>query len=389
MGAVSSFFLRYLQFVFLHCIGKTYDFFLYCGYLKYMVSNGWQVQYKLNHSTACIPTDRICIFVLYQPNGISKNTFKYLNAIRQQNFSIIAVSNCRVSDNDLASLDKICCQVILRDNIGRDFGAYKTGVLEIYRQNLPIKNLLIANDSVHAPLHDLSIMHEKMEAHDYDFWGVTDNFHQRYHIGSYYVFFNEKIVSSEKFKQFWLDFKDKNSRRHAIHKGEIALSSLLFKLGFHGGVFCSTKDILELIYKLEIKELIRFLFRFSRTFSFEVKHEEFNQVIRDLASLKKNNCSFSLLIVREKIALLVTWCLERTTQIHLAAIVFNNYFKLPLLKKDIVLRGVFDTGFLLKNIEITTDVCIEEISSSYLAKGTERSLSRASLQRYLLQAGYI
>ena len=62
---------------------------------------------------------------------------------------------------------------------------------------------------------------------------------------------------------------------------------------------------------------------------------------------------------------------------------------MPLLKKDIVLRGVFDTGFLLKNISVSTDVCMEEILSSYVEKGTERSLSRFGIKRYLLQAGYI
>jgi len=314
---------------------------------------------------------------------------KYLEAIRRQNFSIIAVSNCQVSAADLAVLKKLCAQVILRDNVGRDFGAYKTGILEAYQQNPSMKNLLIANDSVHAPLHDLGVMHQKMENSSYDFWGVTDNSHERYHIGSYYVFFNEKIIVSEKFKSFWLEFSDRKSRRHAIHQGEIALSSLLFNLGFRGGVFCSTKDVAGLIYQLELKELIRFLFKLSKVFSFAEKEYEMNQIIKDLIALKKTNCSFASQIIKERAAYLVVWCLERTSQIHLAAIVFNNYFNVPLLKKDIVLRGVFDTGFLLKNISVSTDVCMEEILSSYVEKGTERSLSRFGIKRYLLQAGYI
>ena len=391
-GFVASIF----RMAFIHPFGKLYDFSLYLEYLIYMYKNRGVVKYKVYRSESCEPTEKVCVFVLYQPRKLSGNTYKYLEAIKRQGYSIMAISNVAISATDLDKLNLLCFQLIERDNIGRDFGAYKTGILEIYKQQLPVKHLLIANDSVHAPLHDLSPMHSHMEAQDYDFWGVADNSEISYHVGSYYVAFGEKVLSDARFKRFWECYAEKNSRRHVIKRGEVALSKLLLSLGFNIGVYKTGKDIIDLVKQMNINDLVGLLFTFkvsvlykyaSRSYGAVHQLERLRSDIGNISKLESEDSSLNIKSFKYRVALCFGEIFENCSSAHVGALIFNNYLDYPLLKKDLVFRELYDFGFLMSNIKITTDISIDEIEADFRVKGVPKTNN--IFKRMLIYSGYM
>ncbi len=103
---------------------------------------------------------RLCVFVSFQPRGILPTTWKYLQHLKENlGYSVVLISNCPLQKSDILPLKNLCVEVIERDNIGYDFGAYKDGILR-YMGKLgskfdELETLLIANDSVIGPIYDV------------------------------------------------------------------------------------------------------------------------------------------------------------------------------------------------------------------------------------------
>jgi lipopolysaccharide biosynthesis protein len=71
-------------------------------------------------------------------------------------------------------LQNLCIEIIERDNIGYDFGAYKDGILRYVDKLSTLETLIVANDSVIGPIYDMKDLHSIMQSKDCDFWGMND-----------------------------------------------------------------------------------------------------------------------------------------------------------------------------------------------------------------------
>lgn len=119
-------------------------------------------------------------------------------------------------------------------HFGQDFGSWKK-LIQILGWSVitRYKELVLINDSVYGPMTDLSSIFEKMTRHNYDFWGLTENYDGIYHLESYFMVFEEEILKNKEFQKFWLKEKADYSRRYY----EQYITSFLTDLGFVGNSY--------------------------------------------------------------------------------------------------------------------------------------------------------
>jgi hypothetical protein len=274
---------------------------------------------------------RLCVFVSYQPNGILSTTWKYLRHLKEElGYSIVLVSNCPLQKNDIPALQNLCLEVIERDNIGYDFGAYKDGILR-YMEKLgskfdELETLLIANDSVIGPIYDMSPMHAQMQAEDCDFWGMNDAYAHLTtdiscitdvvsYVCSYFIVFKNPLIKTNCFKQFWRAAAYVSNKYYAIYY-EKTLTQYFVRNRFKCSAFIKKEDIATWIIS---QENFKCELWFSRDCTYQASKIWRNvHSIFDVLDYEHTNSSCPML-----------------TLVH---------FGMPLMKRDLIKRDVVNVN---------------------------------------------
>ncbi len=181
---------------------------------------------------------RLCVFAHYDPQDkLAEYVRFYIKALIDLGLAVIFVSSCqRLALEDVAFLQQFCKHVILKKNIGHDFGSWKVGIDQI-PDLTQCRQLVLANDSVFGPLFDLKDMFDVMEAKGYDWWGVVDSYEHTYHLQSFFTVYEKKMLSDRDFKLFWDTYQFYSDKRLVVNKYEIGLTKR-FKDKFRVGVYC-------------------------------------------------------------------------------------------------------------------------------------------------------
>jgi rhamnosyltransferase len=196
---------------------------------------------------------RILFFVHYNKyNGLAEYILYLLEKIKHNYDRIILISNSPISDDNLIKLKDLCNDIIIRENKGFDFGAWKDALLkEGWEKLSQFDNVTIMNDSCFGPLFDLQEIYTNMEQDNIDFWGLTlykntkkemsdNNASIPEHIQNYFMCFNKNVVSSSVFQNFWVNVDCLNNVKY-YYKTQITL--LLSKYGFKYSVKYSPNHI--------------------------------------------------------------------------------------------------------------------------------------------------
>jgi len=203
--------------------------------------------------------DNICIFSHYDnENQVADYVYYYLKELQKNLCDIIFVSTCDILDTTtIIKLRQYCAIVIVRDNIGYDFGSYKCGI-ESVGELRAYKRLIIANDSVYGPLYDLKDLIEYGDKNLIDIWGATDSYEINYHIQSYFIVYSHSVINSKTFKDFWdhvvyLSNEIPNFKMQIVENYEIGGSNHFITHGFKLGALCNIKEVtLDIEAKLSI-----------------------------------------------------------------------------------------------------------------------------------------
>ncbi len=143
------------------------------------------------------------VFVHYDRRGeVHDYVMYYLEALRAAEFEILFVSNGgKLAPASLERVRPLCAGVMIRRNIGYDFGAYRDG-LRALGDLSRFRRVLLANDSVYGPLFDLRNALSQCDD-SAAIWGMTDSWSARYHLQSFFLLFNHAALVAPRFKQFW------------------------------------------------------------------------------------------------------------------------------------------------------------------------------------------
>jgi len=172
-------------------------------------------------------------------NQIADYVVHYLKSLSQAGADIYFVSNCpQIADSELDKIKPFVAQIILRKNIGYDFGCYFTGYA--YAANEGYKTVTFVNDSCYGPFYQLGPLYERMK--EFDMWGISDAYAGRYHIQSnFWVFNNMKDFLDKEAETF----KFISIKEQVVGRYEEGISQKIIAYGYKVGVLCDNKLIAE------------------------------------------------------------------------------------------------------------------------------------------------
>ena len=187
---------------------------------------------RIEGNVASAPRKSVCVFAHYDRDGlIDDYVVYYLAKLEALSCEIIFVSTARISDNtQIERIRPYCKTIIVRENLGYDFGSWKTGIAEISDWSR-YDRLIIANDSVYGPVFDFEedFLHS---GHDgADFWGITDARTFRHHLQSYFLVFERPVLENPIFQSFWRELPNYRFKFLIIQACEIGLSRRLVRAG--------------------------------------------------------------------------------------------------------------------------------------------------------------
>jgi rhamnosyltransferase len=197
--------------------------------------------------------NRILLFVHYNKHDkVSDYIFYLLKNIRELFSRIVFISNSPLDETNYRLVTAVSDKIIIRKNRGFDFGAWKDAMFEETWDNLiQYDNVTLMNDSCFGPLYDMTVIYEKMEKIDVDFWGLTNHRKTKFgmpqtnraipeHIQSYFMCFHNTVLKSMVFRKFWDTIQYFDDVEKVIRCYETQLTALLFRCGFKYSVYFDT-----------------------------------------------------------------------------------------------------------------------------------------------------
>lgn len=181
---------------------------------------------------------RIVIFSHYDKDGkIDEYVLNYLKQLYRFADIVFVTTSERIRSTEFEKLS-FCKKIIVTENRGYDFGAWKTGmdVIDLYRSSY--EALILCNDSVYGPLYDLANVFEQASKNGSDIFSITDSYEISYHLQSYFVIYQKKVWEHPYFKAFWSRYYFYERKYKLIMNSEIGYMSTLLSCGFSASSFC-------------------------------------------------------------------------------------------------------------------------------------------------------
>ncbi len=169
---------------------------------------------------------RVAVFCHFDGGGrIRAHTRRYIDALRAEGLDIAFVTNAgHLAPEDLGWIRSRAAQVIIRRNVGYDFGAWRDAILQCGLPRPETTLLLIANDSVYGPFRPLGPLLQRLDFAAADVWGLTESRQHRSHLQSYFVAFGPAALASPAFQRFWQGVGNVRSKWWIITRYEIGLT---------------------------------------------------------------------------------------------------------------------------------------------------------------------
>ncbi|WP_295073778.1 rhamnan synthesis F family protein [Tabrizicola sp.] len=209
-------------------------------------------------------TDRVTVFVVYQPKGLTGSILITLEHLRRNNYSVLVVSNGPLQSEDRETLAAHSAAVMERPNVGYDFGAYRDGIRYLWSLNHDLSLLVLMNDSTWFPLRRDDDSLARMEALDADLSGHIFKMEERHkglqdHIESHLLIISRKFVVSDDFRRFWLRYRMSDHRATTIRSGEKGFSQFAIRGGWTVKAMMGREWLVDCLQSRSDQELAQIL----------------------------------------------------------------------------------------------------------------------------------
>lgn len=151
--------------------------------------------------------NRLALFSIFDEEGIVDEYVYYLlQELQSVANKVVVIINGNITSSSWERLQEYSVQVIQRENVGFDAGAYK----DILFNHIGIDNvkkydeLILCNDTFYGPFVHLKEIWKSFDAKNIDFWGL--HFLQlgySYCVSSFFLVFRKKILLDDRFYEYW------------------------------------------------------------------------------------------------------------------------------------------------------------------------------------------
>jgi hypothetical protein len=176
---------------------------------------------------------KLVLFMHFDRNGaVRQQLMNYMREFATNGRSIIFVTNSgKLRALDEAELRGFCAAVIIRQNRGYDFGAWRDVIEELGLPRPETEEIILANDSVFGPLRPIGDMLAKFDYAAADIWGLTESWQYRYHLQSFFLAFGRAAIHSGAFKTFWASVYPVPVKAYIVRAYEIGVTQVMLKAG--------------------------------------------------------------------------------------------------------------------------------------------------------------
>ena len=205
-------------------------------------------------------TDRVAVFLVYQPGGVARSIFLTLDHLRQNGFSVLVVSNGPLRPEDRDTLAAQAALVMERPNVGYDFGAYRDGIRHLWSLNHAMSRLVLMNDSTWFPLRRDDDSLARMEALGADLAGhifktEEERSRKHDHMESHLLMISQRFLQSDAFRSFWSRYAMSDHRATTIKYGEKGFSQTAIRSGMKLASLMGREWLLATLRGLDDAEL--------------------------------------------------------------------------------------------------------------------------------------
>lgn len=216
-----------------------------------------QPAFLSDESTRAARGDLYAIVVKYAKWGLSADFLDLLQALDAAGVNAIVVCNGKLDAAAHARLLDNAHRVLVRKNVGRDFGAYRAATLHLRSQGLEPGRLLYLNDSIfYLKGKELDELIEALCQRKFDVTGTFENHEKSHHVGSYAFSISGEVFSNRDVLSFWQKYKPYDLRPHAIMQGEVALSSCFKRRGYSIDVIYGAEKLVHQLNSLSLNGLL-------------------------------------------------------------------------------------------------------------------------------------
>ncbi|MEE0935638.1 MAG: rhamnan synthesis F family protein [Methanobrevibacter sp.] len=203
---------------------------------------------------------RFGIFLCFDADGIIDDYIYYmLNDICENLEDLVIVSNGFLNEESMSGLSKYTNHnIVIRDNIGFDAGAWRDVMLDIgFNKLSKFDEVILFNDSFFGPIYPFKEMFDKMDGEDVDYWGITNHgeapnsrdmcpygYRPRY-LQTYFLAFRKNLVESSEFQDYWANLPDYETFEDLAFKHGAVLTKYFEDLGYKWKAFVESRDLEE------------------------------------------------------------------------------------------------------------------------------------------------
>lgn len=176
---------------------------------------------------------RLALFAHHDPDGLVDDYVIYeLSRLTELPTKIVFVSTAdHLSSESIDKIRPFCHTIILRKNVGWDFGSWKAAMDLCPSLVERAETLILMNDSCYGPFGSLPEIVESLESKRDCLTGITASHEMAYHIQSYFMVFPPSVLRSDFFSEFRKNLKYLSSKRKVIERYEVGTSILARRHG--------------------------------------------------------------------------------------------------------------------------------------------------------------
>ncbi len=177
---------------------------------------------------------RVALFCHFDRAGsVREDVLHYLERLGAAGFSVVFITNSGgLKPPAFARVQALCAAVLVRRNVGYDFGAWRDALERLALPRADTESLLLVNDSVYGPLGRIEEVLARIDFRQAELWGLTESWQSRYHLQSFFLAVAPSAMASAAWRQFWNEVRPVPSKHWVIQRYEIGLTQMLLRAGF-------------------------------------------------------------------------------------------------------------------------------------------------------------
>lgn len=188
----------------------------------------WAVPVEMIKPLTLPPGGEVALFVTHSRTGrIKPHVLPYLRALKAAGVGIFLIATVDRPVDLPSDLIELADAVMVRRNLGYDFGAW-AHALKLHHRLYGASTLYLVNDSV-LPAADgkrIAALVDRVRASKADLIGLTESHEWRWHVQSYFLAVKPRLLSSRVFHAFMNDVRLLTRKDHVIRAYEVRLAEL-------------------------------------------------------------------------------------------------------------------------------------------------------------------